>query len=46
MKSKLEARADYKDLQNDVFKLLIALKELTHNYEDSRYYIGSIMTSL
>ena len=26
--------------------MLIALKELTHNYEDSRCCIGSVMTSL
>ena len=45
-KNKLEARSDYNELRDDPFKLLIALKELTHNYEDSKYYIGSVMSSL
>ena len=46
VKNKLEARSDFYELQNDPFKLSIDLKELTHNYEDSKYYIWSVMTSL
>ena len=33
-------------MQNDPFKLLIALTELTHNCEDSKYCIGSVMTAM
>ena len=46
VKNKLEARSDFYDLQNDPFKLSIALKELTHNYEDSKCCMESVVTSL
>ena len=46
VKSKLQARSDWKDVQEDPFKLLNALREITHNYQDSRYYIASIATSI
>ena len=46
VKSKLQARKDWNEIEEDVFKLLIALREITHNYQDSRYYIASVATSI
>ena len=37
MKNKLANRSDYNDIQEDPIKLLIALRETTHHYEDKRY---------
>ena len=46
LKNKLEARKDWKDFKQDPIKLLKAIKEITHNYQDSRYPISSIYKSL
>ena len=32
VKSKLQSRKDWNEIEDDVFKLLIALREITHNY--------------
>ena len=46
VKNKLQARKDWDVVQEDPFKLLIAIKEITHNYQDSRYYIGTVATAI
>ena len=46
VKNKLQARKDWDEIENNPFKLLKALREITHNYQDSRYYIGTVATSI
>ena len=48
MKNKLEARKDWTTIEanHNPIELLKAIKEITLNYQDSRYPIASIFTSL
>ena len=45
LKGKLEGRKDWANI-DDPIKLLRAIKELTHNYQDSKYPIASIYKSI
>ena len=46
VKNQLQSRQDWKIVQDDPFELLKALREITHKYQDSRYAIGTIATSI
>ena len=46
LKNKLEARKDWEDMENKPIKLLKAIKEITHNYQDSRFPIASIFKAI
>ena len=46
LKIKLQERKDWKELEDDPFKLLKVIKEITHNYKDTKYYIASTATSI
>ena len=46
LRNKLEARKDWEDMENKPIKLLKAIKEITHNYQDSRYPIASISKAI
>ena len=46
VKLKLQQRKDWDELQTNPFQLLKALREITHRYEDTRYYISTVATSI
>ena len=46
VKGQLQARKDWETVQECPFELLKALREVTHRYQDSRYAIGIIATSI
>jgi len=46
VKNKLQSRKDWEEIEDSPFNLLKALREITHNYQDSRYYIGTIATAI
>ena len=46
VKGQLQSRKDWEEVQECPFKLLKALKEITHRYQDSRYAIGTVATSI
>ena len=46
MKLKLQQRKDWDELQTNPFQQLKALREITHRYEDTRYYISTVAMSI
>ena len=46
VKNQLQAHQDWKLIQYDPIELLKALREITHRYQDSRYAIGTVATSI
>ncbi len=37
VKDKLEQRTDWEDIKKDILKLVKAIKEITHNYQETKY---------
>jgi hypothetical protein len=46
LKGKLELCKDWDNIKNNVINLLNAIKEITHNYQDSRYQVASIYKAI
>ena len=46
LKSKLQNRKDWNVIQEGLFKLVKAIKDVMHNYQDNRYYLGTIVKSM
>ena len=42
MKNQLEAREDWTIIEDELIPTLKAIKEITHNYQQSKYYIGTV----
>ena len=42
MKNELEAREDWTIIKDNMIGTLKAIKEITHNYQTSKYYIGTV----
>ena len=43
---KLQQQKDWDELQTNPFQLLKALREITHRYKDTQYYISTVATSI
>lgn len=46
LKNRLESRKDWANIKNEPIKLLRAIKEVTHNFQDNKYPITSIYKSI